>query len=242
MVIKNEATSGADSSSKNGLPVTFKAVAWHVGQLEPLLQKRTGLAGSHEGPGIAVSECPQDWETIARVGPSFWQLTRKDGADGKFIDYYELTQAQLSEYTTTALQRRLIKQCTRWQVFQGYGEHGESWEHFDSLEEAESDSCANDGNTVEKYTDYEAMPSLDTWWQQYFTRSFDECHSGAGARQIAILKLMMDEGNHDGVWWYEEHDPLGLSAPRGVIFPTRINDWERRCVDDMFDTPMNWSH
>jgi len=169
-------------------------------------------------------------------------LKRKDGADGKFIDYYELTQAQFAEYTTTALQMRLIKPCTRWQVFQGHGENGESWESFESLEEAESDSCTLEGNSVEIYTAYEAMPALDTWWQKYFTSSFDECHSGAGARQVAVLKQIMDDGNHDGVWWYENHDPLSLSAPRGVIFPTRINDWELRCIDDMFGMQMRWPH
>jgi len=64
-----------------------------------------------------------------------------------------------------------------------------------------------------------------------------ECHPATDHGELAILKLMMDEGQHDGVWWYDDHDPTGLSAPRGVIFPTRLNEWDRRCVDDAIDPP-----
>ena len=219
----------------NGLPVTYKTAVWHIGELEPLLSKRTGLSGSHEGPGISVSECPDDWRQIARLGGSLWQLSRTDGEDGKFIDFHELTPAQRSEYTATALRKRLIKECTMWQVFQGGDEHGEARESFKSREEAERELTYCGGNIIEEYIDYQAMTELDAWWQQYFTRSFDECHSAAGPGQLAILKLMMDEGHHDGVWWYDNYDPLGLSAPRGVIFPTRLNEWQRRCEDDILD-------
>jgi len=29
----------------------------------------------------------------------------------------------------------------------------------------------------------------------------------------------------DGAWWNEELDPAALSAPRGVIFQTKLPEW-----------------
>ena len=130
-------TNRVEDSAMNGLPVTYKTAVWHIGELEPLLSKRTGLSGSDEGPGISVSECPDDWRQIARLGGSLWQLSRTDGEDGKFIDFHELTPAQRSEYTATALRKRLIKECTRWKVSQGHSEFGEMFEYYDNLKEAE---------------------------------------------------------------------------------------------------------
>lgn len=34
----------------------------------------------------------------------------------------------------------------------------------------------------------------------------------------------------DGIWWREDYDPGGLSAPRGAIFPSAVVAWKARQV------------
>lgn len=59
-------TNKANGTGSSGLPLTRKATVWHIGNLGRLRTKRTGRNGSHEGPGLAVSECPVAWNQIAR--------------------------------------------------------------------------------------------------------------------------------------------------------------------------------
>lgn len=35
----------------------------------------------------------------------------------------------------------------------------------------------------------------------------------------------------DGVWWNEEYDPDGYSAPRGGIFPGKVVEWHATQID-----------
>jgi len=141
----------------NGIPLTHKAIVWHVGDLEPLQPKRTGICGSHEGPGVAVSECPDDWRWIARLGGSLWQLRRTDGVDGQFIDFHELTPAQRDGYISTAIRKRLIRHCSEWLVFKGYGEDGETWLSCATREEAERELMDGDDGPIKRIDAHEAL-------------------------------------------------------------------------------------
>ncbi len=91
-------TNKANGASSSGVPFTRKATVWHSGNLARLRAKRTGQNGSHEGPGLTVSECPVDWITIAGSVGTLWCLNRCDGEFGQFVDYYAMTDAQRDTY------------------------------------------------------------------------------------------------------------------------------------------------
>ena len=224
-------TNKANGLGEDGLPLTRKASVWHIGNLKKLRPKRTGRSGSHEGPGMSVSECPEAWRSIAGINGPLWRLSRTDGELGRFVDFHALTKAQLDDYVATAVRRRLIRRSKGWRIElideEGHGR----WVVFANRHDAEHQLGDCDDGMIEEVVAYEATAKLDTWWRQYFTRSLAKCSPRAAHEELATLKLMMDEGRYDGVWWYDKYDPDGLSAPRGVIFPTRLAEWERCCED-----------
>lgn len=221
-------TNKANGAASNGVPLTRKATVWHIGDLTQLCAKRTGENGSHEGPGLPVSECPVAWNIIAGSAGMLWRLSRHDGEFGRFVDYYALIDTQRDAYRKEALQQRLVKQVTKWRI-NFVDEDGEPmFNDFSSREDAEKEIDGEDTNNIEKVEGYVATPKLDKLWQRFFTRSLVECDPKTDHGQLAILALLMDEELYDGVWWYEDYNPEGDSAPRGVIFPTRIKDWKLR--------------
>ena len=95
------------------LILSYKNQVYNVGSMRPEDQGTCGYA-SHEGHHLSVSECPEQWISVAKLGgrPP-WLLTRKGGT-AVFIDALR-TEHQMgfrNALTTFALSEGLPRRST----------------------------------------------------------------------------------------------------------------------------------
>lgn len=107
------------------IPVRSFPFLIHAGELDRSLRKPS----SHEGDGLSVSLCPDDWERIARLGePSRWDITMlnagRTGEEMKLIDIYALMNDtdMKAEITEWAIEAGLARQTDLWCVVTYDGE------------------------------------------------------------------------------------------------------------------------
>lgn len=194
---------------------TFREL-WHVGTMKPQ-QKR---AGSHEGAGLSVSLHPEEWRRIARghVSGDLWRCVRPGN---RFLDFHKLTKAQ----------RRMIED---WGVAHGFATRASIWRF----------TYYDDEDEVERYMEFptreQAEYEADGWGDEdgesitevpgglLPTPLFHQrTRTGGDTVDLGLLATLHveDATDLDGVWWNDILDVGRLSAPRGVIVPSRLKGW-----------------
>ena len=48
---------------------------------------------------------------------------------------------------------------------------------------------------------------------------------------ILLTVYLENNTEYDGIWWEEELDVLKYSAPRGVIFNSKLKTWDIKKID-----------
>ena len=193
---------------------------WHVGTMNPN-DKRDD---SYEGAGLSVSVHPEEWSMIAKLPGDMWELTK---AGNKFVNFHRLSKAQRN-------------QIGKWGVTNGYAEPANLWRHswFD-------DEISEEGEW--RYSDYateeEANAELGGYGGEekvepvqggmIATPKLSQKSKRGKIEPVEIMDLLVtayaeDELDCDGVWWADTLDPENLSAPRGVIFPSKLPSWKKR--------------
>jgi hypothetical protein len=204
------------------LPVVQKVKVYHVGKEPSAKPKRRRF--SLEGPGLSVSEHPQEWSRIARLGGVVWELQRVRG-DGVFVDVHGITKKQKATILNRAVETGWITPATLWR-FTYYDDEAdeERFFTFATREEAADESegwgyAAEEG--VTEITGHKPAQQLLWHWAQFFSDPFD-----LGMTEEVVLMAFIEAiGLYDGLWWREKLDPSLLSAPRGVIFQSKLMDW-----------------
>ena len=202
------------------LPVLKKRKVWHVGDLS---KARRRVSSSLEGSGLSVSEHPEEWTEIARLGGyTTYVLRRRDGQPGVFVNMLRLGQ-QRAALEQAAADEGLLKHARRWRFVW--------WDSEDEVERCSLHNTRADATyeAEDEYLDGRVEPveifvgttKLDALWSNYFTSPLDDTL----ASDFAVLLLLERFGSYDGAWWNEILDPAGLSAPRGAIFQTRLPEW-----------------
>ncbi len=186
---------------------------WHTGTLDPA-DKRPG---SHEGAGLSVSIHPDAWERIARhrIRGTRHVLTCRDGA---FL-------------AVQRLQARHRTAIAEWAVAQGYAVVAEIFETTVPDEASDGtlvtgflsrdEACeAGSGAAVRAVAGLVATPHLSR-------RHGREDGIVTVAHDLAPL-YAEDMLDLDGAWWNDVLDVESLSAPRGVIAPSKLGRWTIR--------------
>lgn len=193
------------------------ARVFHIGTLNAA-DKGVVYPHSHEGHGLSICLDPDEWERIARLGGlPRWSLTCDDGS---FLDAH-------------ALGERGRRRIADWGIAQGYVARARAlrvrwWDSedrceyqslFGDLAEARDEAALMEG-TVRSVVVLEATGRLD-----------ERIHMSAGRDCLdQLLGVWVEETTDlDGVWWQDEY--RALSAPRGMIVPTRLDRWERCRID-----------
>jgi hypothetical protein len=200
------------------LPVLKKRSVWHVGNLAAPRRK---VSSSLEGSGLSVSEHPEEWTQIAKLGGQVtYELNRRDGQPGVFVNMLRLGQ-QRAVLEQAAADEGLLKHARRWR-FVWWDDEDEATRYslHASRVEASREAEFMDGR-VEPVEMFVGTTRLGEVWRSYFTSRLDDTM----ASDFATLLLLERSGLYDGAWWNEILDPFGLSAPRGVIFQTRLPEW-----------------
>jgi len=198
---------------------------FHVGYLKegPLQAAKGKRSTSFEGPGLSVSLVPTAWRAIARRGGSpLFAIERPDGRPGRFAD---LSPQSLQRLAPTLIEAGLVVPVVSYFVTITDEEGEEAGEiEFDSLERALKEAD-EDSDMVRRGTGFRATKALSAWWKTFFRDDIPD------ALSIAALRWLESETDLDGAWWDEVLDPLRLSAPRGVIFRSKLGDWSAFEVD-----------
>lgn len=183
---------------------------WHTGTLDPA-DKRPG---SYEGAGLSVSRHPYAWERIARaqIRGTRHRLTCRDGI---FLNALRMTRAQIAAIQAWALDRGYVRLGTVYEV---------RWND----DEFECDRAMS-------------FTSLRAARREAQGRTLHRCE-GLIARAPLKRRILANEGvvsvvrdlapvyaedvlDLDGTWWFDPLDVLTLTAPCGVIAPSRLGRW-----------------
>lgn len=196
------------------LPVLTKEKLWHVGDLKNAPKIRST---SYEGPGLSVSEHPQAWIGIAKLGGGKTYIGRRtDGQPGRFFDFLKMTKEQKKALTARAVEAGLLEPATIYRHRDYNEEIGHHSFDYETAEEAK----AEHGSYV-KVKSHKATPTLHAHWKKHFTSNL----SPVMHAEMAWSKLLEDSGEYDGMWWSSKFQPSRLSAPAGVIFPSKLTEW-----------------
>lgn len=204
---------GQDAEPARRLPSLPIEQVFHVGTMNAA-DKGFQYRHSYEGHGLSVSVDPDEWERIARLGGlPHWSLVREGG---RLLDAH-------------ALGRRWRRRIEDWGIEQGYVARIRAlrvrwWDSEDECEYrslhrdlAEARAEAAGEGSVRSVVTLAATPRFD----QRISMSADlDCFD-------QLLGVYVEEQSDlDGVWWQDEYREL--SAPRGVIVPSRLGRWTRR--------------
>lgn len=202
------------------IPEVFHAGYLKAGKQAPTRAKR---ATSFEGPGLSVSLVPTAWRAIARRGGSpLFALEKPDGSAGRFAD---LTGSNVLAFADILVEQGLIVPRDSYFVMLTDEEGNEAGElEVESFERALK-QAGGDEDMIRQGIGFRPTKALRNWWARYFTGDIPDVVS------IAALAWLESETDLDGAWWNEVLDPIRLSAPRGVIFRSRLADWSAFEVD-----------
>lgn len=195
---------------------------WHVGTLEQG-DKHSQFSGSYEGAGLSVSRHPEEWRGIAGLPGSDWQC---DLGDNRFLDRWQLSKGQERAVENWAIEAGLLEPVTRWEVRWHDDELGRDVSiHCDSYDEALTEAD-DDPQAITETRALAVTPRLS---------SFTGTPAGdtASAFDLSLTAYAEAETDFDGVWWEDDYDPVALSCPRGVILPSRLENWTFTRVDDV---------
>lgn len=195
----------------DGLPAATFSHVVHIGSLDADEKRGWSL----EGDGLSVSTEPEAWEEIAGLGGNqWWTLTKSNNV---FLDAHELSDEQRDVINNWGVERGYLVKQDGWRI-----------EWFD-------DEMDDTMSTVLD-TEEEAREELDTMEvdqepvlveQLVAGPNFPDAAGASNADQV-ILSVWADEmSDFDGVWWNDDLAPEHLSAPRAVIFKSRLAEWGR---------------
>lgn len=220
----------SDLPARLDVPLLLTDEVVHLGTLDHA-QRGKHYASSQEHHALSVSHAPHAWKRIARLGGVPMHLLDRTG--GCFIDALEVQRqpAWNEVLADWAMAQGLAKRTTRWRAWVcdteiddwTYTTHTTETAAAEEVLDQEGDTNAPgpDGRpSVEKVIDLIATPALAL--RLGLTKKTSIHHV-----PDAVLMVWADENlpEVDGLWWTETYDPSRLSAPRGGIFPSRLNRW-----------------
>ena len=210
-----------------------EAALVHIGTLN---SADKGCRGdSYEGHGLSVSECPDAWQAIAKLGGQpWWTLKTRSGKPARFLDWYETSERQRYEMLAWAANRSLVNSCAGYKlswfdadrddrVFTTFDDAARARAEFEAMRDefdGDSDSdTADDGEPplLEEFPGWKLTPAaLSTLARK--RADLDE-----SAELCALLYVEAHpELRLDGLYWAHILDEAGLSAPCAVILPSRF--------------------
>lgn len=194
---------------------TFKKL-WHVGSMNAGDKRQD----SYEGAGLSVSLHPAAWRRIARghVGGDTWEMTK---SGNRFLDYHKIGKRRWGVIRQWATENGWAEAKTQYEV-SWYDDEMEQRVGFvfDTRKEAEAESDPEYNEDIR----IKEIPTGLTGTQQLATR----CHQRgptSSPQELLASVYAEDVLGLDGVWWQDVFDPSNLSAPRGVIVPSKVSTW-----------------
>ena len=216
--------------------VTFTHI-FHVGDLEgePAIHD-----ASHEGKCLSVSIHPEEWAEIAQLGGGETYRLERD-TPLLLVDCHRIKKPQMAEIMKQAESIGLVSPLTMWKSWTSdesgewcFSLYGSKIEADAANEETEKEE-GNPG--VSPTEEFAASPALNSYWH---ARNTDPTRQMSPFEvRDAVLAFAVEHTTAlDGLWWQDDYDPAGLSAPRGGLFQRTLQGLRRDCEDvDVGDIP-----
>lgn len=185
---------------------------FHVGTL---VESDKGCRGpSLEGAGLSVSEHPQAWRSIARLGglPT-WRLSK---ARNCFLDIHRMQKEHWARIEGWGVAQGLATPQDIWVVKW----HDEELGHDVSMEfvsQAAAQEEMDEGRVLSMRRGLAPAAALERWAGQKVAVVL--------SRDFLGLSFAENVLGVDGVFWNDTLDIHGLSAPRAVIFSRGLPNW-----------------
>lgn len=207
----------------------------HIGTMTP--SDKGARGDSLEGHGLSVSTCPEDWEAIAKLGGlPWWTLDSKSSSGPKFLDLHATPPELLAEMLAWAVDKGFAIPCTGAKLSWYDSEHEDRVymtfdnPHLAQLEyEAMAEGFEDELEDAPKIEPYEGWKLTPAGLAAVSRKRVDLSET---PEMVAVL-YCESETKLDGVYWDDILDVDALSAPRAVIFPSRLDGFTvRAMVDD----------
>ena len=212
--------------SDTRIPLVELAELLHIGTLDAARRGERGE--SYEGHLLSVSLCPHAWRRIAPLGGEPLVRLVPEAGFARMVDVLRALRTP-----------PLRDQVRRWGLAEGLLESTRLWRAWSTDEEGEwcyglhrsedaareevydpDDPSPRGRGCVQPVRVMTGTPALGAWVGMRDLGVTD-------ALEYAMLAYV--QSGHpeiDGAWWDERYDPAAFSAPRGGIFPDRIDRFE----------------
>jgi len=215
-IVKEEIERFVDTS----LPIKNLKRVYHVGDMD--INSKSDF--SLEGSGLSVSVNPEEWRKIAQLGGrSLYELTKPNGM---FVNAYRLKKAQRQDIIQWGVTNNYVTLTDTYRVYQ-YDEEGRrSYMEFPTYEKAQAQ--VDDPKDI-KISKTGLLPTnkLNSETKQSKidpTQTYD----------LLFTIFVEKTTNYDGIWWNDVLDVYDYSAPRGVIFNSKLGEWKINKIKNDF--------
>lgn len=191
------------------LPTKRLKKVYHVGDID--LNKKS--KNSLEGSGLSISLHPEAWKQISETTYGDTHTLLND--NGIFLDYYKLKASQKNEIINWGVDNGYVELKETYRVYYDDG----SYVEFEDYEKAKYE--AGDEYKLKSNKKGGLIPTeklrIETHQQKIdILQSFD----------LLLTVYTEKNTNFDGVWWNDRLDVYENSAPRGVIFNSKLKNWK----------------
>ena len=193
------------------------STVYHVGTLDvnKLGHNKPEVYDSLEGSGLSVSQHPEEWTEIAKLGGSdVYSLTK---ANPNFLIENEENKEKAIQW---CVDNEFLVRKKKYRAYTSNEDGEDCYFELDTKKQAENES--DDVRDVDGY-------SFGLKGQKYWKSCFSSSPNNSLAEAFAVIFYAETLG-YDGVWWHEVLDISSLSAPRGVIFQHKLCEWEVKLV------------
>lgn len=199
-----------------------KKVLTHIGTLNIDDKKDQ----SYEGDGLSVSVNPKEWSKIAQLGGKEFILKK---SNAKFAEFHSMESKQLNNW---GVENNFIEPCKLFRVqyfddeldrdvYSDYLTKEKAMEELECMGIEEDDLII-----VDKYKPTQKM--IDEL-------SVSTDHMGYD-RHLFGLYIQINHSDYDGVWFADKLDVYGYSAPAGMIFKDKLDNWD---IKEYKNNPQN---
>lgn len=206
---------------------------FHVGDLSKKVKRN-----SYEGSGLSISTVPNSWRKIARLSGEVFELNK---SGGRFLDILALSLSSRRTIFEWAIVNQYLSTKKLW-VYDYYDDEYRSFYQmeFESLEDllqtVELDELDEEERThlfsspskvkreeeqssifgVERYQATEKLLLAEEW---------EGVCSSSISEDFAIARYTDEVLQLDGIYWGETDNEARMSAPRAVIFQSKLQEW-----------------
>lgn len=197
--------------NSESLPLKTIKNVFHVGTMD--IGKKSEY--SFEGSGLSVSNNPDEWRKIAKLGGDLYSLSKLNGV---FVDVHEISNNQITNIISWGIKNGYVLQEKTYKVRILDEEGEEGYMEFPTYGEAKKETYDDEDVIINT----EGIKPTDKLKKE--TRQARI----APNQSLELLLTIYIEKNtdYDGIWWEDTLDVSRYSAPRGVIFNSKISEWK----------------